>query len=273
VSAVVIAIALLALPPVQAAADQLLKIFRVQEVVFVPVSQERMQQLEQLNFDESTLFVTEPERVNTPAEPRTVASAQEAEGLVGYPVAQLAPEGGVPSEIVVHDRGVYQFQVNVAAARELLQLAGVTNVQLPDALGEAPITADMAPTVITRYQGQGYTVTLAQGRSPQVTVPEGVELSQLGSAMLQLLGTSPDQAQTLSQQIDWSTTFVFPFPADMSGVRPVEVRGTKGLLVSGRSEGERNPHLYWQDGDRFYVLEASGDIREADFLALAESVR
>ena len=43
VAIVVVAAALLALPPVRAAADQLLQVFRVQTVVFVPVSGERMQ--------------------------------------------------------------------------------------------------------------------------------------------------------------------------------------------------------------------------------------
>src|SRR5262245_9296203 len=45
VGAVILAVALLALPPVRAAADQLLQVFRVRTVVFVPVSQDRIQQL------------------------------------------------------------------------------------------------------------------------------------------------------------------------------------------------------------------------------------
>jgi anti-sigma factor RsiW len=59
--AAIVAIAsLLALPPVRAAADDLLSIFRVQKLVFVPVSRERLDQLNKLNFDKDTLFLSKP---------------------------------------------------------------------------------------------------------------------------------------------------------------------------------------------------------------------
>ncbi|MFL5807793.1 MAG: anti-sigma factor family protein, partial [Roseiflexaceae bacterium] len=53
-AAVVVLLSLLALPPLRAAADQLLQIFRVQKVVFVPISAERINELKQLNFDPKT---------------------------------------------------------------------------------------------------------------------------------------------------------------------------------------------------------------------------
>jgi hypothetical protein len=273
VAGLALAIALLALPPVQAAADQLLKVFRVQSVVFVPVNRERMQELEQLNFDESTLFVAEPTVVTDPGEPAAVAGPAEASTLAGFTVAEPALPGAPAAEHRVQGRTVMEFQVDVDAARQLLQLAGVTDVTLPDALGSGPIRADVPPAVVSTYRGADYDLTLVQGTSPEVSVPEGVELSQLGTAMLRLLGTSPDQAAQLSSQIDWSTTFVFPFPADLNGVRTVSVDGLTGLLVTSREDGEQRVQLYWQRGERFYVLTASGDIGEDVLLGLVSSIR
>ncbi|HWQ12341.1 MAG TPA: anti-sigma factor [Roseiflexaceae bacterium] len=267
--------ALLALPPVQAAADQLLKIFRVQAVVFVPVSEDRMRELEQLNFDESTLFVSEPALVNDPGEPQVAAGAAEAARLAGLGVlAEPAfAEPPATAEYQVRGRSALQFQVNVDSARQLLLLAGVDDVTLPDELGREPITADLPATVTATYRGPTYDLTLIQGSSPQVTVPEGVELEQLGVALLRLLGTPRDQAEALGRQIDWSTTFVFPFPADMDGVQTVDLGGATGLLVTARDGDGRHRHLYWQRGDRFFVLEARGGIDQSAFLAIAESIR
>jgi hypothetical protein len=269
-----VAAVLLALPPVQAAADQLLKIFRVQSVVFVPIDGDRMRELEQLNFDGTTLFVAEPKLVNDPGEPQTVATADEAAALVGYPVVQPALSAQPTSvEYVVRGRSVHEFQVNVESARQLLQVAGVTDVTLPDALGSAPITADVPPAVVTSYRGDGYELNLVQGRSPEVSLPDGVDLQQLGTAMLRLLGSSPEQAAALSSQIDWSTTFVFPFPADMDGVQTVQYGDVTALQVTSRNRGEQQVQLYWQRGERFFVLNAEGAVDDAALQAVVDSTR
>jgi hypothetical protein len=80
------------------------------------------------------------------------------------------------------------------------------------------------------------------------------------------------QAATLAAQIDWRTTLVFPFPADINSLRQVSVGGAPGLVVSGEHDGERYQSLYWQRGERFYILSGRGLSTDA-FLAAAESVR
>lgn len=271
--ALVAVVVLLALPPVRAAADQLLNIFRVQNVVFVPVSRERMEQLQQLNFNGETLFVTPPQQTGGSREMRSVASIDEAATLVGFPPAQPGLSRPITqTEFAVSDRSTFEFQVNVESARELLRLAGVNDVVLPDALGAAPIVATMSPAVTARYAGDGYEVMLVQGVSPQVTLPDGVEMQQLGYAALRMLGMEARQAATLAAQIDWRTTLVFPFPADISALRQVSVGGSPGLLVSGQERGEEYQSLYWQRGERFYILSGRG-LSTNEFLAVAESVR
>lgn len=73
-AALAVVLALLAFPPVRAVADQLLNVFRVQNVVFVPVTSERMEQLQQLNFDKEMLFLSPPKQTSGSSEMRTVAS-------------------------------------------------------------------------------------------------------------------------------------------------------------------------------------------------------
>jgi hypothetical protein len=264
---------LLALPPVRAAADQLLQIFRVQKVMFVPISPERIDQLKRLNFDGKTLFVNEPKLISQPDEPRTAASADEASGAAGFPIAQATafPSAPTTTEYVVHDRVAMQFQVNVEAARQLLALLNIDDVTLPDSLGTQPISADVPAFVETRYRGASYGLTLYQGRSPTVTLPDGVDLAQLGMVGLRLLGMDEDQARAMSEQIDWNSTLIFPFPSDIQNIRQIQIGGSEGLLVGGG----RNDHrwqLYWQNGDRFSMLEGRGRITDAEIIAAAESV-
>lgn len=291
-TAVVLLLSLLAFPPVRAIADQLLQVFRVEKVMFVPVDSERMSQLEDLNFDGETLFVGEPTVINEPAEPRIVASAEEATDAVGYSVAQPTSFSESPDsvEISVQDRRTMQFQVNVEGARQLLSLLDITDVTLPDALGEQPITVDVPPSVAMRYQSENYDLVLFQGHSPDVSLPEGVDLSQPGYAVLRVLGMEPDQARSLSQEVDWSSTLIFPFPSDIGSIRQVTIGDSQGLLTYGG--GERGRHgrhgeedgtddtdspeerqLYWHSGGTFYVLRATGDIDNTELIAIAQSVQ
>lgn len=272
-AAIVVLLSLLALPPVRAAADQLLQIFRVQKVLFVPISPERIEQLKKLNFDGKTLFVATPKQVNQPAPPRIVASADAASSAVGFPARQptVFPSAPSTTEMVVHDRSVVQFQVNVESARQLLALLNVDDVTLPDSLGTKPITGDVPPFLETRYRGNGYTLTLYQGRSPTVTLPDGVELAQLGRVALRVLGMDPDKAAVMSRQIDWSSTLIFPFPKNIRDVRQVQIGGAQGLLIN--DDRGRNWQLYWQNGDRFSVLEGQGRMTDAEIIATAESIR
>jgi hypothetical protein len=270
-AAVVITLSLLAFPPVRAAASRVLDVFRVQQVIMLPISPDRVEQLENLNFDGITLFVDEPKLVNEPAEPRTVASAAEASQAVGFPVQELTafPDEVIDTKMQVIDRTVLQFQVNVEGARQLLELLDIHDVTLPDALGTQPIVADVAPWTETRYNGLGYDLKLYQGYSPTMTLPEGTNLQQMGRALLRLLGMPPARADELSRQIDWSSTFILPIPPDVSDLRQVNIGDAQGMLVGAGNDWM----LYWQRGDRFYVLQGHGSLDESQMIAAADSLR
>ena len=122
-----------------------------------------------------------------------------------------------------------------------------------------------------QYNGDDYEITLAQGISPDVALPDGVDLAELGEAALRLLGMEASQAQALSESIDWSTTLVFPIPTDVDQVRQITIDGTDGLLIG--EQGYGNWSLYLQDGERFYVMTFDGNFDELDVISIAESVR
>lgn len=278
--AIVIALAsLLALPPVRAAADQLLSVFRVQKVVFVPVDRERIQQLRNLNVEPSALFVGKPEHSDS-APPQTVTTAAEAAQLAGFAPSELGslPSGSQAAEYSVSSAKQASFTLNIPAAQQVLDALGIDDVSLPEAAGTSPISVDFAPMVSTRYSGGSYDLQLHQGASPNVTMPEGVELADLGRAALRVLGMNSAQAELASRQINWNTTLLFPFPADTQNIRQVTVAGEPGLLLSGGPRGNGRAMLYWQSAERFYMLEVRGqgmsDQELVDAaLASAESLR
>ena len=276
-AALIIALSLLALPPVRAAADQLLQVFRVQTVMFVPVDQARIKELQNLNIDKDALFLSKP-TVDNKQPPRDVASADAASQAVGFTLAQPAQLPGQPTSTTykVDDAHHVQFQVNPETIRQVLTQMNITDVNIPDALGSSPISADIPAASTTIYTGTNYQLVLHQVLSPKVTLPDGVDMSQLGKAALRLLGMDSFQAEAASKQINWNSTLVFPFPTDTSNIRQVTVNGAKGLLMTGGGRDQRHYQLYWQNGDQIYVMQASGSMSDSEMndalMKAAESV-
>ena len=276
-AALLAVVALLALPPVRAAANDLLSIFRVQQVLFVPVDQARIEQLRNLKLDGKAPFVGEP-NVSEQQPPQEVANAAEATSAAGYSVAEAAKLPGQPQKTTytVIGAGTAEFQVDVATVRQVLQGLGITDIDVPDALGSAPIKVSTQPFVSAHYVGDGYDLTLNQGRSPEVTLPEGVDLAQLGTAALRVLGMTPEQAAIASSTIDWNSTLIFPFPADTENIRQVQVNGQTALLIEAGGRSKQHWQLYWQSGDRFFMLKSQGGREEEAIdmlISTAESVR
>lgn len=307
--AAAVLLVLLMVPGTRAAAGSLLQVFRAQNVVYVSVSPNRAQQIQNLNVDANALFISKPEPVGAQPSIQQYTSARAAAGAAKFTPGELTlfPTAPTATTYSVMEASAYTFQVNVKSLRSILALLDVTDVQIPDALGAKPITISLPTAVETVYIGDGYTATLIQGTSPTVDVPAGVNLTQLGKAVLEVYGMSPDQAGALSQQIDWRSTLVFPFPTGTSQIQQVSVAGTQGVFFdagtgcegrsitdigstcasqsangqspngTGGTTGQRPTRsfaVYWQKGDRFYVLQVQGTgFGETAVLQMADSVR
>ena len=53
----------------------------------------------------------------------------------------------------------------------MLDLLGIDDVTIPDALGAQPIQVESKPFVAVHYHGANYDLTLNQGQSPKVDPP------------------------------------------------------------------------------------------------------
>lgn len=278
----------LAFPSVRAAADQILQTFRAQSAVFVGVDAGRIDQILAMHVNPSSLFLGPPEVSEGTMQSMMVADYNEAAGIVGFtPERVNALPGSVLSEETsILTGGNVSVTVDLVHLRKVISALNINDVSLPTELGAGPISADILPSTYTKYTGNDYILYLAQGRSPSVHMPPGVELSQLGKAGLRVLGMNELEADRLSKQIDWSTTLVVPFPAGVSGFKPVQVGNSPGLLVQsvpqslpslGDELGPVPPGyqvLYWQQGDHFYVLAGTGNAAgENALVAAANSVR
>jgi hypothetical protein len=189
------------------------------------------------------------------------------------------PQGYQLDKIRVEGAGSVRFKADVARLQSLVDTLGVKDVQIPAQLDGQTITVDKPATVMMNYalavNGEVPTntkyVIIIQAHNPQITLPDGVNMAQLGEIGLRLAGMTADEAQRFAQTIDWSSTMLVPVPANASSFREVTVRGVTGLLVTTSNadvtrdtdQGTYTPSnesiLLWAEGDMVYAITGSGN--------------
>ncbi len=291
--AVVLVAVLVFSPSAQAMAQGFLNLFRVKNFAAITVDPARMAQIQQAlkqnNVDLKTLLGSQAEVLKEPGKPVTVGTPQEAGQMAGITVLTPAnlPAGYALKQVQVQGAGSARVKADTAKLQTLLTDLGVTDVQVPPQLDGQTVTVDTPPVVGLEYataDGRNH-LTVLQAHNPQVSLPEGVNLAQLGVIALRVAGMPADQAQDFASKIDWNSTLIVPVPANASSFRQVDVRNTTGLLITTDSRTVTVPaseqgaasgsgsvtrtippssFLIWAQGDMVYAVTGTGNVALVD---------
>jgi hypothetical protein len=293
-SVLVLVTALLFIPSVRAAAIDLLGLFRVQEIEVVQFNPANLPQ----DLDEQMMklddLLADQLNFGDISEPVDVGSLQEAAALAGFPVLDPAAFDA-SKRYTYQDGGQAEFVIDVGLMQMILAELG-SDYTIPTAINGQKVTVEVKPSVTT-FMGdcpklsevvypdgapseahmQGLSAsnctTLVQMPSPVITAPPGVNPAEIGTAMLQLLGFSEQEAEAISARVDWTSTLLIPIPQDVD-YREVTVQDVPGTLLIEDQSYNRNGKRYtllWTKDGMLYALTGLGSTGEA--LELAGSLQ
>lgn len=277
----------LTVPTVRVAAQEFLDLFRVKRFVAISVDAERMERLKDGKVDLRTVLGDSVEETKRPAEPHIVASVEDAARDAGIPVLVPTYVFNVNDAPVIRvtDDAEARIAVDAERIRGVLDVLAIEDAEVPAGLDGATVTVRVPRAVSMDYRrgGSQWVATLTQARSPEVDLPEGVDIAALGEIGLRIAGLSTDEARQFSRTIDWRSTMVVPVPASVGSFREVDVRGTTGLLiaidpgrVARREPADANAPsprtiLLWSENGLVYGLASS--FHPADAIQMANSMR
>lgn len=276
------------LPSVRAVAQSALDLFRVRTftaVQFDPARLDRLRALSGPGGDgqeggATLLGLGEVEKLRDPGRPAlypTVAAAAAAASMTSARTPAWLPDGMRLDTVLVQGEGEARITLHTARLRAILDALDLRDVQVPPGLDGRQLTVRMPPAVIQQFQGGRRVAHLVQAASPEVTLPPGADLAQLGEIGLRVLGLDPAEARRVAAAVDWRSTLLVPVPVNAASFRQVSVQGHPGLLVTSdgtATDGRRHREgslLLWTEGDR--VMALAGDLRDVDLLQIAESLR
>ena len=279
-AALAVVAALFAFPAVRAGAQSLLDLFRVRNFVAIPFDAARLEKLRSLDNDKAMLVFDRHEVIQEPGPPEVQASPAMASAVVGFTVESptYLPEGLVIDTVAVTHEGRMRLGVSTARLREVLAALDLRDVEVPAGLDGQDLMVHMYPVVAQSYRSASRRLELVQSRSPEVSLPAGMDLARLGEMGLRILGLDAGEARRIAGSVDWRSTLLVPVPTNASSFRAVTVQGNQGLLVTttreGAADGGRRRGgtvVMWTEGDRVFALQ--GTLGPPDMMQVAESVR
>ncbi len=270
----------LSIPATRALADQLLNLFRVQQVVTVPVDFTGIQNLSgnsAIGSQLSSLISSSVTMEQKPGKPVNAADASQASQMAGFTVR--LPQGMTPSRISVENAAAFSFKVDRAKAQALLNEAGRSDLVLPASIDGANVSIKIPASISAAFgtcpdpsaQSNGRPLDggsvgrrfpdctlLAEIPSPVVSAPEDFNISQLAQIGLEFTGMSRDQAEAFTKTIDWTSTLVVPIPRNAATSEQVNVDGVKGTLIQRPADDAPQFVLLWVKNGIIYAISGLG---------------
>ena len=273
--AVVAVAVLVAVPTVRGSVSQFLSLFRVVHIVAVPVNEGRLDRLEAENLQIDTLVGEHVEVVVDPGPPMSVPSLTDAASAAGMTLAlpQWLPENTQVMETAVLGERVVRVTAGSQRLQQVMDALGIDDLTVPAGLDGQTVNVRVPPVVMVRYDHNGKRRSrLFQARTPQLTLPNSIDMKRLGEIGLRILGLGPAEAKQFAQAMDWHSTLIVPVPPNASQFRQVNINGHLGVGIDHQPRDQSPTHmLIWSTPERVFVLVTIQGYEQA--LEMAKSIR
>jgi len=267
----------LTIPTVRAKASSFLALFREVSFVAVPVSPGEVERVNGLDLEHLIGDRVQVLEQNASVDVTSRAQASQAAGFTVV-LPTMLPEGAVQSVMSVGGRHVARITADTARLKQVLDALGLSDVKVPEELDGETAMITVSPMVLTGYEQGDRKAAFMQGPMPEVLMPAGVDLAQLGEIGLRVLGMPADEARTFANSVDWRTTFLVPVPPMATRFRQTLVGSNRGIVIEGPlrdsetkvEKGNWNL-LLWSQGGRVYGIRST--MRLSDVMVMANSLQ
>jgi hypothetical protein len=251
--------------PSAAVARQLLSVFRVRRFAVIQVSPDQAKMEEIGRSLQDKLFAGEPQVIaNEPV--RDVPSIEAARQAAGFNVRMPRTTlSTAPAQFSVKGRTELAQSFTRDGLVTLLQMAEMNPNLVPGDFVTGTVRA-VAPATVHITLGNTQVI---QVNNPSIDYPGGIDPRIIGQAGLRIMGLSAQDAQRISQSIDWTSTVLLPIPANMVEFRELSVAGQEAVLLTTTSQEQRRVLLFQKDNVVYMLM---GPITGEDLVQMAESM-
>jgi hypothetical protein len=282
-AAAVLMLGSLALAPVRTAVASMLQIFRVQQVQSMSITGEDVGKIEEA-FRGSG-HVSLKKYGDVWVEGGSMESSDvvlpRAQAAVDFPVKLVPSDTGTPT-VMLTGRSTYRFKLHVSAINEVLTQYGAETL-MPESADGKVFSVEIPAMVVVGYPSpvgepgkkrlKTDNLTIAQARSPQLIVPDGVDPARLRQVLIDLPLLPQQVRNQIADVKEWQSTLLIP---NMGGEsHDVTINGTPAVAMHEKIEDPHAPFtqnttLIWSENGVFRAI--NGPIDEKTAIEFAQSM-
>lgn len=269
--AVLLLTACITVKPVQAAITSALSIFRVENVQGITITLEDMRQIhDKLSNGQGEISIDHMGSVEIQGGEDRVSSLEDVKNLPDFaPAFPSALSDTVPNIHVVEPASI-DFTLHAKNVNQIMKSYGATKL-LPDNIDGKTFRINLASQVTMNYSINDKSVMIMQTKSPEITVPEGVNVDEVYHAVIEMPIIPPNLQSQLKSIKDWKNTLYIPVVDPK--MAEVDINGAKGYMTMdyGDSEDAHESAVIWYNKGVIYAV--SGRIESNEILKIARSMR
>lgn len=251
-----------AIHPVRAAAAEFLKMFRVQDVKAISISEQDINKMNNLfesgkgSVDINNMIKCS---VNTSQQKSYVENPTADTIKENFKDAKIIdlPEGFKYSYAQIIPKSDVTLTLDVKKVNEFLSFLG-EKAQLPEDLDGQPFiihTDDVLNYGVTQNNSKYY-FDISQMNMPSYEVPSGVDINDLANVVISMDIMPTALKQQLSSIGDYATTLPFPYEKDKEIMKNINVNGQEAILIQEK-DNKDNFRMCFKENNYFYVVQGT----------------
>lgn len=266
----------LSMPQVQAAAGELLSVFRVDKVEFVKLTEQDLQNVQGFlerkkvgSFDLKGMGKIWIDGDKKQEGFRQFDSYDQAI-KAGESLPTLPDGYKAGNQVMIQDPMTVHFQLNTDKVNKLLQQLD-SKVTFDDKINGKKFSVEVPKILDMNLKSDEGEFQYSLTHTPQIKVEKDVDIDQLRQTILSLPFIPENIKKQLVDINDWQHTLPIPVYGDSGKVREVQINGVKGIIVQESMEGWET--LIWQkDGKIHSLTNNSNEAKNDQLIALAKKL-
>ena len=271
----------LALSPMRTVADDFFGQFRVQKFAAVTIPMDLVEPLnsgllqsmsdadQQQMKDELAGLGTFETTFNMTDLPQA-GTVDEAQASFGdFQTPDDLPDGydAAPNAYVT-EAGSASYALNVAKFRQIIDGMNLPIYAFDDVQSDTlDFSVNVPQAVVLEYKNAaGERVLVGEMESPQLSIPDELDMNQLREEILRFPGLPTDLVAQLRAIDDWENTLIIPIPEGAES-DDVTVNGQPGLLITDDDMGAL---VLWEDNGILHAV--AGQVSGDEILDIADSM-